>query len=56
MILPEKQKTEFEKAVKPLIKFLAENYDPHTKIIVENNRAEIVYGSASIVTNEFIID
>lgn len=56
MILTEEQKKDFEKVSKPLIKFLAENFHPHVTVIVENNRAEILEGSASVITNEFIED
>lgn len=56
MILTEEQKKHFEKVSKPLIKFLAENFHPHVTVIVENNRAEILEGSASIIINEFIED
>ena len=56
MILTQKQKEEFEKTVKPLIKFLAENFHPHVTAIVDSGRAEILEGSASIVTDEFIPD
>lgn len=54
---PEQEKRKkFEAAVKPLIKFLNDNYDPHTKIIVENDRAEIINMSMSMMTDEFIRD
>jgi len=56
MILTKEQKEEFEEKVKPVIKWLAENFHPHVTVIVENNRAEILEGSASIVTDEFIPD
>lgn len=46
----------FEDAVRPLMKWMAENYHPHTKIIVESNKAEIVEGIKVINTNEFLID
>lgn len=56
MILSKKQIKDFEEAAKPLIKYLAENHHPHVKAIVEGGRAEILEGSASIVTDEFILD
>lgn len=56
MILTQEQKEDFEKVSKPLIKFLAENFHPHVTVIVKNNRAEILEGSSSIITDEFIKD
>ena len=56
MILTKEQKEQFEEAVKPLMKYLAENHHPHVTAIVEGGRAEILEGSASIVTDEFIPD
>jgi len=56
MILTKEQKSDFEKVVKPLMKYLAENHHPHVTAIVECGRAEILEGSASIVTDEFIRD
>ena len=56
MILTKEQKEQFEEAVKPLMKYLAENYHPHVTAIVEGGRAEILESSASVVTDEFIPD
>ena len=56
MILSKKEIKDFEKVSKPLMKYLAENHHPHVTVIVVNNRAEIMEGSASVVTNEFIRD
>lgn len=56
MILTKEQRTELERASKPLMKFLAENFHPHVKVIVENDRAELLEGSASVATDEFILD
>jgi len=33
---------EFKALCKPLNEWLQKNYNPHTKIIIENNHAEIV--------------
>lgn len=46
----------FEKTVKPLIKWLNDNYNPYTKIIVDCDSAEIVSGEMSMRTTEFILD
>lgn len=44
----------FENVVKPVIKFLADNYDPHVIAIIENNHAQLVEGIMSVHTAEFI--
>ena len=56
MILTKEQIAEFEKASRPLIKYLAENHHPHVTAIVVSDRAEILEGSASIINVEFIRD
>ena len=35
---------EFEELTKPLIEWLQENHDPHTKILIDYNRAELLEG------------
>ena len=40
----EKLKEEFEELCKPLNEWLQKNYHPHTKIIIQNDSAEIVEG------------
>ena len=49
-------KVTFEEAVKPLIKWLAENKNPHTYIMVTSNGAEMVEGVEVVNTDEFLID
>ncbi|ENZ8428211.1 hypothetical protein ACHA69_001750 [Klebsiella aerogenes] len=44
----------FEEAAKPLIKWLNENANPHSAVIVDSNSAVLYSGEASIVTDEFI--
>ena len=39
---------EFRALCKPLNDWLQKNYDPHTKIIIETNYAEIVRGEIGI--------
>jgi hypothetical protein len=46
----------FEEAAKPLIKWLAENVHPHHTAIVTSNSAELLEGSMSFPTNEFLKD
>lgn len=52
----EQKRAAFEEAAKPLIQYLNDYHDPHTKVIVETDRAEIVSGEMSMVTTEFIKD
>jgi len=39
---------EFSALCKPLNEWLQKNFDPHTKIIIENNSAEIVQGVVKV--------
>jgi hypothetical protein len=36
------RQTELKELCKPLNEWLQKNYDPHTKIIIENDHAEVV--------------
>lgn len=56
MNITKEQTKQFEEAVKPLIKFLSENFNPHVKVIVENNNAEIVEGVYNLRLDKFIND
>lgn len=56
MILTKEQKHEFEAAVKPLIKWINDKCDPHTKVIVEPTCAEVVSGEQVFNTTEFVND
>lgn len=47
---------EFERVVRPLIKYMAENHHPHTKIIVEATGAELVEGVMNFPTTEYLKD
>ena len=40
---------DFEEAVKPAIEWLAKNGDPHSIIIVHNNKAELFQGEKGFV-------
>ena len=52
----EQKRAAFEEAAKPLIKYLNDYHDPHTKVIVETDSAEIVSGEMSLRTMEFVKD
>jgi hypothetical protein len=52
----EQKAEEFNELVKPVMKWMAENLHPHTKIIIESNNAELVEGCMNVNTNEYLID
>jgi hypothetical protein len=52
----EEQLFELKELVKPVMKWIAENKNPHAKIIIGNNFAELVEGKMSVSTDEFITD
>ena len=52
----DKKKHEFIELVNPVMKWMAENLHPHTKIIIEANLAELVEGEISYNNNEFLVD
>jgi hypothetical protein len=54
MLLTEYQRKEFENLSKPLIKFIVDNFDPHTIIIVECDGSQIKTGEYGFHTAEFI--
>lgn len=47
---------EFEEAVKPLIKWLNDNCNPHTTVIVTCTDAEVMSGEYGFRTEEFLKD
>lgn len=50
------QEEEFKKIAKPLIKWLCENCNPHTSVIIDCTSAEVVEGVCGIVTDEYVRD
>ena len=56
MILTDKQQDEFNAAARPLIKWLCENCNPHSVVIVEPGAAELKDGVARIVVEDYIPD
>jgi len=46
----------FERAVEPVMKWLAENKNPHAKIIIDSGSAELVVGEMNHQTDKFIKD
>lgn len=51
-----KSEKTFEEVVRPVIEWLATNKHPHTKIIIQNDRAELFEGVVSFLTNDYIKD
>ena len=56
MILNEDQKKEFEKAVRPLIKWLNDNCHPHVTVVADCSHAELSEGVNSFATEDYIKD
>ena len=56
MILTKGQMFRFEKAAKPLIKFLDSLPHPHVTVIVSPTDAEILEGSARVTCEEYVRD
>lgn len=54
--MTDEQYEEFVKVTRPLIKYMAENHHPHTKLIVESTRAELVEGVMNFPTTEYLRD
>jgi 2'-5' RNA ligase len=50
----EEQRKQFEESCKPLMKYLAENFNPHVTVIVNSTECELVEGIQSFQTPEFI--
>ena len=47
--MEEKDKAdEFKELCRPLNEWLQKNYNPHTKIIIENDRAEVVISDMGV--------
>ena len=51
-----KNEKEFKVLARPLVKFLNDNYNPHTEIIIDRNSARVVSGECSISITDYIKD
>ena len=49
-----KNRKKFEKLSRPLIKFLCDNYHPHTQITIDCNHAELSEGLIGFSTDDYI--
>lgn len=56
MKLTKKQINELKEITKPIMKFLSENFHPHVKVIIENDKAELLECVTCIKCEEFILD
>lgn len=56
MILTKPQIDEIEKLSEPLVKFMCDNFHPHTQIIIEVDGVHIYEGLAGIPVTKFIKD
>lgn len=46
--MPKEKVEEFEELVRPILKYLCENYHPHVTVIITPTTAELVEGKMSI--------
>jgi hypothetical protein len=51
-----KTKVEFDELVRPLIKWIAENQHPHTKIVIDATSAVLWEGIMALSTEEYLVD
>lgn len=56
MKLTDEQWKEWEEACEVLMKWMAENVNPHTNVILSANSAELVEGARVHNTNKFLVD
>ena len=56
MIITEEQRAEMGRVARPLIQWLNENCNPHTQIVVDCTRVELLEGCATYHTYDFLKD
>jgi len=54
--MTQKQMDEFKKLAEPLIKYLCENHNPHTTIIIDSVHAELLSGEMVFNCKTHILD
>jgi hypothetical protein len=54
--VPENSMTEFETLVRPLIKWLNDNHNPHSKILITPTSAELLSGEITIPCEDYVKD
>lgn len=52
----EEQRKQFDEKTRDLMKWLCENCNPHTTIIITQDSAELLVGTMSVQTDEYIVD
>ncbi len=52
----EEQQKAFESAAKLLMKYLAENHNPHTLIVMSSTDCQVLGSVLCLETNEFLTD
>lgn len=50
------KREEFAKLTAPLIEWLNNNSNPHSRIIIESDSAELLSGELSFVTEDYLVD
>lgn len=55
-MLTEKQTTEFEWLARPIVKWLNDDTNPHTEVIIDCDSARVVQGLCTIPIPEYIKD
>ncbi len=50
------QRKQFELAVETVMKYLADNHNPHTKVIIDSDSAELVEGLTVYQNGQYIKD
>ncbi len=54
MSTQEQKQAEFEEAVRPLIKWLAQSVHPHHTVVVTSTHAELLEGQVVVATEEYL--
>jgi len=55
-MITKEQSKEFETLARPLVKFLNDNFNPHTEIIINCDSARIMSGECGIPIPDYIKD
>lgn len=56
MRLTDEQRDEFERLVRPLVKWLNDNTHPHASVVITPTSAEVLEGIAVVRTTEYVKD
>jgi hypothetical protein len=50
------QRKEFEALARPLVKFLNDNFNPHTEIVIDCDSARILSGECGVPIHDYVKD